>query len=66
MKSHHVIDTATLTTAWRSSSYSGPNGGQCVEVASVRADVGVRDSKNPAGPALLFGRAAWSAFLRSL
>lgn len=34
---------------WRKSSYSAGNGGDCVEVAYVGA---VRDSKNPASPAL--------------
>ena len=52
--------------AWRKSSYSGLNGGQCVEVASGQAVVGVRDSKNPAGPALLFDTTVWAAFVRSL
>lgn len=57
---------ALLETAWRKSSYSGPNGGACVEVAPGEAVVGVRDSKNPDGPALLFGRSAWGRFLGSL
>ncbi|MGK8505037.1 DUF397 domain-containing protein [Nocardia asiatica] len=35
----------------------------CVEVAWLEAGyVGVRDSKNPAGPALTFGNSAWDAF----
>ncbi|HEU0089611.1 MAG TPA: DUF397 domain-containing protein [Pseudonocardiaceae bacterium] len=38
---------------WRKSSYSGASG-DCVEIAAL-ADGGraVRDSKNPAGPALI-------------
>ncbi|MET9499741.1 DUF397 domain-containing protein [Streptomyces sp. NPDC006552] len=36
---------------WRKSSYSGTNGGECVEVATLPAAVAVRDSKNlDAGP----------------
>ncbi|MET9499740.1 DUF397 domain-containing protein [Streptomyces sp. NPDC006552] len=36
---------------WLKSSYSGPNGGDCVEVATLPAAVAVRDSKNlDAGP----------------
>ncbi|MFI7383400.1 DUF397 domain-containing protein [Streptomyces sp. NPDC049813] len=36
---------------WRKSSYSGPNGGDCVEVAPLPTSVAVRDSKNlDAGP----------------
>jgi hypothetical protein len=43
---------------WRKSSYSGSNNGECVELAGT-LDL-VRDSKNPAGPAL---RADLRAFL---
>lgn len=35
---------------WRKSSYSGSNGGNCVEVASALG--ALRDSKNPSGPVL--------------
>ena len=52
---------------WTKSSYSGANGGDCVEIApDFPATVPVRDSKNPDGPVLLFPRPAWSAFLSSL
>ncbi|MGW4773851.1 DUF397 domain-containing protein [Nocardia sp. NPDC004278] len=35
----------------------------CVEVAFLSSDlIGVRDSKNPDGPALVFGGDAWDAF----
>lgn len=35
----------------------------CVEVAFLGEDhVGVRDSKNPSGPALIFTPAEWDAF----
>lgn len=49
---------------WRKSSYSGGNGGNCVEVA-VLPDGGraVRDSKDPAGARLAFGADAWRAFV---
>ncbi|TDC38826.1 DUF397 domain-containing protein [Actinomadura sp. KC345] len=45
---------------WRKSSYTGSNGGNCVELAEA-ADasvVAVRDSKDPDGPVLLLTRAA--------
>ncbi|MEK8106531.1 DUF397 domain-containing protein [Micromonospora sp. M12] len=48
-------------TAWRKSTRS--DDGNCVEVASAGdGTVGVRDSKNIAGPVLEFGPASWSAF----
>lgn len=49
--------------AWRKSSYSGANGGNCVEVARNLADVvAVRDSKDPDGPALAFSPREWREF----
>lgn len=53
-----------LTNAiWRKSRRSGSSGGNCVEVAdNLPGVVGVRDSKDPAGPALTFGPTAWRAF----
>ena len=56
--------TSALT--WRKSTYSGTNGGQCVEVASVAGAVVVRDSKNLAGPELVFTRQAWAAFVEGV
>ena len=43
---------------WRKSSHSGgESGSDCVEVADLSGAIGVRDSKNPAGPGLtLSGR----------
>ncbi|MEU8971746.1 DUF397 domain-containing protein [Streptomyces monashensis] len=51
---------------WRKSSYSGSNGGDCVEVADVTPRAAVRDSKTPHGPVLLFPARAWSAFTQSV
>lgn len=49
--------------SWRKASYSGSNGGGCVEVASIpAAAVAVRDSKDPGGPALAFASPGWQAF----
>ncbi len=50
--------------AWHKSSFSGDNGGECIEVApGFPGLVPVRDSKNPEGPALVFPAAAWQAFV---
>jgi hypothetical protein len=51
----------TRVITWRKSSYSGNNGGNCIEVAAAPLIV-VRDSKDPDGPRLTFGREAWQAF----
>jgi hypothetical protein len=52
---------------WRKSSYSGTNGGDCVEVAAaLPAAVAVRDSKDPDGPKLIFTPEAWAAFTVTL
>ena len=48
---------------WFKSSYSGNQGGQCVEVAECPDTVHVRDSKDTAGPQLRFSTAGWSAFV---
>jgi Domain of unknown function (DUF397) len=50
--------------AWRKSSYSGGNGGQCVEVArNLPGLVAVRDSKDPSGPRLIVTAGDWRTFL---
>jgi hypothetical protein len=51
---------------WRKSSHSGNSGGNCAEATAVPGAVLVRDSKNPDGPHLAFGRPAWEAFAASL
>ena len=49
--------------AWRKSSRSGGTE-NCVEVADgLEGAVAVRDSKNPAGPALTLTSRQWSAFV---
>ena len=50
---------------WHKSSHSSANG-QCVEVAPVAGTIAVRDSKNPAGPELIFTRPAWVAFIEGV
>ena len=54
----------TAGTTWIKSSYSGPTGGNCVEVTFLAdGDVAVRNSRHPDGPALVFTTAEWEAFL---
>ncbi|MGW4562863.1 DUF397 domain-containing protein [Streptomyces sp. NPDC004561] len=57
-----------VAVAWRKSSRSSSEGGQCVEVAACPGTVHVRDSKSdPAlGPVLDVGPATWAAFTVSL
>ncbi|MEU8558297.1 MULTISPECIES: DUF397 domain-containing protein [Streptomyces] len=50
--------------SWRKSSYSGAEGGECVEVAETRDAVLVRDSKRPVEARLSFGPEAWVGFMR--
>ncbi|MDO3687659.1 DUF397 domain-containing protein [Micromonospora sp. C28ISP2-4] len=54
------------TVTWRKSTRSNGSG-DCVEVADgLPGVVGLRDSKDPTGPALTFDRAAWSTFVASV
>jgi hypothetical protein len=58
---------AFLPADWRKSSRSGSGtNGACVEVAASGDVVGVRDSKNPAGPVLVLPVAGWRAFRTAL
>ncbi|GAB4585695.1 DUF397 domain-containing protein [Nocardia sp. IFM 10818] len=52
---------------WFKSSRSS-NASECVEIAFVGHEaghVGIRDSKDPAGPALVFSGHQWDRFLHS-
>ena len=52
-----------LTGAQWFKSSKSPSKDACVEVAWLsEGHVGVRDSKNPAGPALVFTPGEWDAF----
>lgn len=58
------MNSADLSGArWFKSSRSASNK-ECVEAAHLEEGlVGVRDSKNPDGPALVFAPGEWDAFL---
>ena len=52
--------------AWRKSSYSGDNGGDCIEVARLAKGVGIRDSKNRGCGHLTMPLAQFAALLDQL
>ncbi len=52
-------------TNWRKSTRSGAQA-NCVEIGTVAEVVGIRDSKDPSGPALAVEPAAWSRFLNEV
>ncbi|MFF8813819.1 DUF397 domain-containing protein [Streptomyces pactum] len=64
--SEHTVSDASTLTGWYKSSYSSGNQDECLEVASSYANVPVRDSKNPTGPALVFSAEGWSAFVSAV
>jgi hypothetical protein len=51
---------------WRTASYSGANGGECVEVASAADAVIVRDTKNRNGGTLTVPATAWRVFIAAM
>ncbi|MET8134940.1 DUF397 domain-containing protein [Streptomyces sp. NPDC005251] len=48
---------------WFKSSYSGAEGGDCVEIAAGTGVVRIRDSKAVAGPVIRVSREAWAGFV---
>ncbi|MFC8419708.1 DUF397 domain-containing protein [Streptomyces sp. NPDC057236] len=48
---------------WFKSSYSGSDGGNCLEVAFAPTAIHIRDSKTPDAPHLTVTPKAWAAFL---
>ncbi|MFI6056454.1 DUF397 domain-containing protein [Streptomyces violascens] len=58
-----IPNAAQAGLSWIKSTYSS-DGGNCVEVAhGVTGAMPVRDSKNPAGPALVVSDTSWNVFL---
>jgi uncharacterized protein DUF397 len=56
-----------LTSGWAKSSYSDPNGGNCVEARQPgTSSVQVRDSKDPGGSVLSFSADCWREFTASV
>jgi hypothetical protein len=64
MGAKDVSDVDLSKAVWKKSPRSGESGGNCVEItSSLPGAIAVRDSKNPAGPALVFTPGEWDAFL---
>ncbi|MBQ1099932.1 DUF397 domain-containing protein [Streptomyces sp. b94] len=62
-----IISNAAALTGWRKSSYSGSEGGSCLELLDNHPiGVPVRDSKAPEGPALVFSSAGWTPFVAAV
>ncbi|MFC7863884.1 DUF397 domain-containing protein [Streptomyces murinus] len=57
--------TVTPGLDWFKSSYSGTEGGDCVEVAAGTTAVHIRDSKATTGPLLTVSRETWAGFIGS-
>jgi Domain of unknown function (DUF397) len=54
-----------MESNWRKSSFSGDNGGACVEVAAAEG-VLVRDTTDRNGPVLTFTADAWQSFMATI
>ncbi|MEU6552835.1 DUF397 domain-containing protein [Streptomyces sp. NPDC046915] len=54
---------AALELAWFKSSYSGAEGGDCVEIAAAVEGIHIRDSKIRSGPVLTVTTEAWAGFV---
>ncbi|MGW0879304.1 DUF397 domain-containing protein [Streptomyces sp. NPDC002671] len=63
MHPRHTAPELAPEDAWFKSSYSDGTGTNCIEAARLTPHIAIRDSKNPAGPALLIPAQAWAAFL---
>ncbi|AZM45434.1 DUF397 domain-containing protein [Streptomyces sp. WAC 06738] len=64
MSVEQAADTGSShESAWVKSSYSGSDGGNCIEVAVAPERVHVRDSKDPSGPVLTVSPEAWASFV---
>ncbi|MFJ5967217.1 DUF397 domain-containing protein [Streptomyces sp. NPDC093060] len=66
VSSEHTVSGSSTLTGWYKSSYSGGDQGDCLEVARGHADVPVRDSKDAAGPALVFSADGWTSFVTAV
>ncbi|QIZ35198.1 DUF397 domain-containing protein [Saccharopolyspora sp. ASAGF58] len=63
--SYSGVQGDCVEVGWSKSSYSGAEG-DCIEVALAPQVVGVRDTKDRDGAALMFPRRQWVAFVSGL
>ncbi|GAA0472035.1 MULTISPECIES: DUF397 domain-containing protein [Streptomyces] len=63
MNVEELGQTTVAESAWFKSSYSGAEGGDCVEMVASAEAIHIRDSKDKAGPVLSIGPAGWAAFV---
>jgi len=63
VNTHLTAPDVAAEHLWKKSSHSDSQGGSCVEIADLTAQVGIRDSKDKRGPALLVTGRAWSSFI---
>ncbi|MFE9938174.1 DUF397 domain-containing protein [Streptomyces hirsutus] len=54
---------SNIALEWFKSSYSGSEGGQCLEVAAHPTAIHIRDSKTLGAPHLTVTPETWTAFL---
>jgi len=57
-----LSDGEIAALSWIKAKASSHNGA-CVEIAAARGNIAIRDSKDPAGPVLLYTPAEFAAFL---
>ncbi|MBZ3907428.1 DUF397 domain-containing protein [Streptomyces griseiscabiei] len=48
---------------WFKSSYSSPQGDDCIEIATTPTTIHIRDSKDTTRPHFDLGPSAWAAFV---
>jgi hypothetical protein len=62
-----MYQISTAEAVWRKSTFSSSGNKNCVEVAELDGGwVAIRDSKDTAGPALLFTPGEWDAFRKGI